>query len=297
MPTTDSFRITPVYDRLLRGDSLTPMGLYHLHIATAEQLCRLHYSPTSIKAVKARLKDLSDHGYIQADTIPTRNYKSPFYYALAQKGARYLSDLGLDISASFRASKEVGKSYLHLGHTLEVNDMLIAAMLIKMVDSRLVLNSFVHERVLKQQPYQVEWRGRKVSIIPDAYLTFRVSSEDGRRLRFPILLEQDRDTEEKQHFKRRIRSYIIMLKGELYKKLLGVGAITIAFTTFTGSTRLEQMREWTRQELEATNENRAIGVRFHFAALPQPLNPHQAWLEPYWFTPYADDPPHSLFAT
>lgn len=199
--------MTPVYDRLLRGDNLIPMGLYHLHLATAEQLTRLHYRPGVIKAVKARLKTLADQGYVLADRVPTRNYKSPYYYTLAQKGARYLSGLGLDVPDSFRSSKETGKSYLHLGHTLEVNDLLIAAMLLAKTDPRLSLASFLHERVLKQQPYTAEGPKGKATIIPDAYLTFAMATSDGRQRRFPVLLELDRGTEEKQHFRHRIRAY------------------------------------------------------------------------------------------
>lgn len=63
------FSITPVYDLLLRGSSTTPVGLYQLQIATAAQLTRLHYSPGSIKTVKARLKTLVDNGYIQAVSL------------------------------------------------------------------------------------------------------------------------------------------------------------------------------------------------------------------------------------
>ena len=50
----NDFVITPPYDVLLRGTSAVPVGLYHLQIATADQLTRLHYSPNSVKAVKAK---------------------------------------------------------------------------------------------------------------------------------------------------------------------------------------------------------------------------------------------------
>lgn len=293
MPASAVFRITPVLDRLLRGDPQIPMGLYHLHIATAEQLTRLHYSPNSIKRVQARLKLLTDNGYIQSDSVPTRNYRSPLYYALAQKGARYLSGAGLDMPPAFRASKEVGKSYLYLAHTLEVNDLLIAAMLLQKDYPALSLDSFLHERTLKHQPYKFTWQNHPITLIPDAYIVFGLNREE-RRAHFPLLLEHDRATEEKQHFRQRIRAYIALLKGEHHRELLGVGAITIAFTTFTGSSRLEQMRAWTRQELDDTKEDTSIGARFRFAALPYPVTPVQAWLAPVWYPPYADSQARGL---
>src|SRR5215471_2072327 len=44
----DNFNgITPPYDVLLRGSQEMPIGLYHLYMAKAEQLCRLHYSAGS----------------------------------------------------------------------------------------------------------------------------------------------------------------------------------------------------------------------------------------------------------
>jgi len=51
------FVITPVYDLLLRDSQDMPIGLYHVHLATAEQLTRLHYKPGMLKTVKKRLKD------------------------------------------------------------------------------------------------------------------------------------------------------------------------------------------------------------------------------------------------
>ena len=67
---------------LLRGTPEMPVGLYHLQMATAEQLCRLHYSPNSVKAVKKKLRKLCDEGIIQYDAIPTKFTRSPYYYRL-----------------------------------------------------------------------------------------------------------------------------------------------------------------------------------------------------------------------
>ncbi len=77
-PEEEPFVVTPVYDILLRGTSDMPIGLYHLHVATADQLRRLHYKPGCLKMVKARLLTLSDHGYVQSDAIPTKQGRSPY---------------------------------------------------------------------------------------------------------------------------------------------------------------------------------------------------------------------------
>ena len=102
-------KITRVYDLLLRGTPAYAVCLYHINLATAEQLCRLHYSPGSIKSVKARLKDLTDSGYIQHDTIPTKEMNAPYYYTLTRKGQEYLAEQRLEANDALRDSKEVDK--------------------------------------------------------------------------------------------------------------------------------------------------------------------------------------------
>jgi hypothetical protein len=292
----EPFRVTPIYDKLLRGSQDMPIGLYHLYMAKAEQLCRLHYSPGSIKAIKARLRKLADEHYVQDDAIPTKFYRSPYYYALDYEGVRYLGHAGLDMSESFRASKEVDKHALFVEHTLELNDVIIAAALLKRAAPGYYLDSFIHERTLKLAPYKAVWRGGKFSLIPDAFLDFRLSLPAGGQRRMPVLLEHDRGSEEQKYFRRRIRAYITMLKAEAYKSLFNVGTITVAFTTFAGKPRMERMREWTRQELALTNEPQAIGMAFCFASLAQPLEPRNLWLEPCWLAAYEGTKPIALLA-
>ena len=291
------FSVTPIYDVLLRGSQDIPIGLYHLHLAKAEQLCRLHYSPGSIKAIKARLRTLVDEHYVQFDAIPTKFFRSPYYYALDYEGVRYLGRAGMDTSDAFRASKEVDKHALFVEHTLELNDVLITAALLKRAAPSYYLDSFIHERVLKQRPYRAVWRGGRFSLIPDSFLDFHQTMPDGGQRRMPVLLEHDRGSEEQKYFRRRIRAYITMLKVEAYKALFGVKTITIAFTTFAGEQRMERMRDWTLQELALTNEPRAIGMAFCFASLTQPLEPRRLWLEPHWLAAYKVVQPTALLAT
>jgi hypothetical protein len=267
--------------------------LYHLQLATAAQLCRLHYRPGCLTTVKARLKTLSDHGYVQADAIPTKFSRSPYYYAVGQKGMRYLEDAGCDTGETFRASRKTNRHSLFIEHTLELNDVLIAAALLQHTDTRYSLAGFIHERVLKRRQYKASWKNGNASqsftIIPDAFLDFRLNLADGRQRRMPILLEHDRGTEGQHHFKRRIRAYIVLLRSGEYQQLFGVKALTIAFTTFVGAQRLAHMREWTRQELTATSEPKPLGVTFCFAYLVQPLEAAHVWVSPQWYTPYTED--------
>jgi len=287
--TTD-FVMRPIYDTLLRGTTETPIGIYHLPLITAEQLCRLHYRPGSINAVKARLKTLVDEGYLQADAIPSKRLRSPYYYTLGTKGMKYLEDLGLERHPAWRAGKEVEKGALFVEHTLELNDVLISAALLHRADARYHLHSFLHERALRRQPYKATWRqagqSQTFTIIPDAFLDLRLRLPTGRYRRWPLLLEHDRGTEGQQHFKQRIRAYITLFKSEMYCDLFGVQTLSVVFTTFLGAERVEEMRVWTRQELEATNESVEIGTLFFFSALPRPISPAELWLGQVWRLTY-----------
>lgn len=158
----------------------------------------------------------------------------------------------------------------------------------------------MHERLLKRHSYKMRWRGAETTqtftLIPDVFLDFRLKLPGGKERRMPVLLEHDRGTEGRDHFRRRIRAYIVLLKTENYKGLFGVKAVTVAFTTFIGQSRLKQMRTWAREELADTNEPKGIGMAFCFTTIVQPLDPRGLWLEPIWHTPYDEDATLSLLA-
>src|SRR5258707_9799953 len=156
--------ITPVYDRLLRGCDDMPVGLYHLRIATPAQLCRLHYSQKSVKFVEGKLRLLAEHGYVQSDCQPTKLYRSPYYYALDKEGVAYLRALDYEISESFRSVKAVDKHSIFVQHTLELNEVLSSALLLKRVQPLCYLHDFRHEWQLQRHPYELTWRSKKIKI-------------------------------------------------------------------------------------------------------------------------------------
>ncbi len=287
---TKPFSITPVYDLLLRGSADMPVGLYHLHLLTAEQLTKLYYKPGMLKTVKKRLKVLVDNGYVQADCVPTKKPRSPYYYTLATKGLRYLADVGIDVSASDRASKEIIESYLHLRHTLELNDILIAALQLKVADPRYYLSRYIHERTLKRTPYKLTLDGHNASLIPDGFLDFHERRPGQQEPSLPLILEHDRGTEQQAHFRRRVQAYRAFLQAEGQKQLFGVNKVTIAFTTFVSTRRVMQMRAWTWQELHT--EPQLAGM-FLFTELPRPLEPRHLLFERRWLT-LANDQPVAL---
>ncbi len=268
-----------------------PVGLYHLYLATALQLCALHYKPGMLTTVKARLKMLEDNGYIQHSIIPTAAFRSPFYYTLGRAGASYLNRAGMDVNGSFRSQKETNKHSMFVQHTLELNDILISAALLKNVAPDYYLDRFMHERELKRKPFKTSYQGEKLVLMPDGFLDFGLNLPGGKQGHLPVLVEHDRGTEQQKHFRQRIRAYIILLKSEAYKELFGVKSITVAFTTFVGKKRLIQMREWTRQELKG--ESKELAQNFLFTTQTQPLDPCHLWLERCWLMPH-EEPPIAL---
>jgi len=268
------FAITPALDLLLRGSQDMPIGLYHLHLATTEQLTRLHYKPGMLKTVSKRLKVLVDNGYIQADCVPTKLFKSPYYYTLDTKGIRYLESIGVDIDQNFRASKEVSESYLHIRHALELNDVLLAALRLKYQHPNYYLARYIQERTLKRSPY----KANGITLIPDGFLDIRNRTNNQA---LPLIIELDRGTEQQEHFKRRIRAYKALYAANGCESMFGVKTALAVFLTFVGLKRIQQMREWTFAELQ---DSPSLVSRFLFADLPKPLEPHHLLFEHRWYT-------------
>jgi len=229
---TKAFAITPVHDLLLRGSQDMPIGLYHLHLATAEQLTRLHYKPGMLKTVQKRLKTLTTFDFIQADWKPSKRMKEPLYYALGEKAIRYLKDIGMDVDSSLRGVREDREHYLFIDHALDLTDILIAALKLKQVHPSYYLSRFVHERTLKRTPYKMTLNGHNIGLIPDGFLDFHQRRAEQPEPSLPLILEHDRGTEQQQHFRRRIQAYRAFLQAGGQTQMFGAVKSTVVFTTF-----------------------------------------------------------------
>ncbi len=274
------------HERLLRGNAAVPWGLYHLQLAKPDQLCRLHYKMGSITTVKTYLKELATAGYLQRDKIPTKDNSHPFYYTLDTAGLDYLERQGFDTDDLWRSAKEIRQSWLYLYHAIDVNDVVISAMLVDQANSAYSLDYYQHERELKRAPYRPSWMDHtgqhRATLIPDARIDFRFGSD-----RMPVLLEHDRGTEQQQHFKRKVRAYIMFVKSGSFREILGTSTLTVAFTVFNDPKRLEKMLAWTKAEL--AGEPAYLRQVFWFANLTPPLTPH-IWLLDVWQTPDNSSP-------
>jgi hypothetical protein len=206
---------------------------------------------------------------------------------LAKRGARYLSTLGYDTPETFRTDKQIKTLWWFIEHSLEVNDVIISAAMLKIDNPDYWLQSFVHERELKRKPYKVSWKGNEITLIPDAILDFRAKIDGGER-RLPVMLEHEISPKGEFAFKKKLRAYIALLRERFQNT-----PVTIAYITALGPNYLGKIREWAWQELHSTNETESLGKVFCFTAIQKPIDPAKLWLAPVWYTPY-DEPPISL---
>jgi hypothetical protein len=261
----------------------------------------LGYSKNSKERVQKLVKQLTDNEYLLADCVPTKKAKSPYYYFLARKGRQYCEALGLDIHQYFRPSSEKDLSSPFLNHTLSLNDVVISAIRLQHHTPEYILSDFVHERVVKQTPYKAsvllpDGIEQTITVIPDAVFDFRHQRDKGKERKSVVLYEHDMGTTEQKHFRRKIRAYLGFLKSGVYKDLLGVKHLVIAFGTPMGDNRKAQMCDWTRKELASTSEPKWLANVFFFAALPTELHPLEVWLNPLWYLPFDDMTGRSLLA-
>ncbi len=292
--TKQLFVVTPVHDLLLHD-------LHTLQRATAEQLTRLNYKMGMINTVKARLKDLADNRYVLPLSHPS--IRLPYMYALDRKGLNYLQGQGVDVREYFRPSQEEdsAKNFLFREHMLAISDVLIHALLFVKSEPSYRIHTMLHERVFKNTPIKATYtrnnREETKTIVPDAYLEFACTGQNGKEDIIPVLWELDRGTEDQKFFRKRIRAYIVFLKSRAFKTHFGIENITIAFATTKDHNRIKQMREWTQKELALTNEPKWLADLFLFTALPESMGeiePRQLFLDPVWYLPSDDENPVSL---
>src|SRR5947209_10619302 len=86
-------------------------------------------------------------------------------------------------------------SYLHIQHSLCVNDVLIAGSLLEKRVPGVTLRTLQHEWILKHTPLLVPLEEKEVGLVPDGFLDFRVVIQ-GASYQTGIWLEVDKGTED-----------------------------------------------------------------------------------------------------
>ncbi len=297
----EAFSLSGIDDRFLQA-------IYRYHMLKPEQLTRRYYSRGSLTFVKARLKLLTDHGYLEANEQPTTRGRSPFFYTLASKGIKYLKEAGFEVNRYYRPSRKV-EFLPFLLHTFSVNDVLIAAELLVENEPQLALAEMQHELTLKQDPCKVPVRrdgyGREggtstqhVTIVPDGWLDFRYDrGGDGAERRMCLWLEVDRGTVGKKEFKAKATAILAFYQSGAYARRFGTNSLRVAFATTDGTARANQMRAWLRDALGKELMKSGVAERFVCTALPGEIDPRTLFTSPTWYIPTDNAPPVSLLVT
>ena len=180
---------------------------------------------------------------------------------------------------------------------LAISDILIQSLLFVKTEPSYRINTLLHERSFKNHPIKVTYQEQTKAIVPDAYLAFGYTRQNGKDATIPVLVELDRGTEDQKFFRKRIRAYSVFLKSRAFKSLFTIENITVAFATTKNHNRVGKMREWARKELAVTSEPKWLADLFLFTSLPETMDgiePRQLFLDPVWYTPSDDENPVSL---
>jgi hypothetical protein len=276
----------PSLARLTSVDEAILQALYDFHYLTAEQLCRLRYSPSSLNHVREQLKKLHDAEYLQRVFGPRKQASgsTPWVYLLGRKGLAHFRDLGYE-GRRHRPSEQQALADQHLFHTLAINDVLIAARLLHQAVDVVSLVAIRHDLDLKRTPVKIETGPADprsgvpelTSVVPDAWLHFQIPNPARDKPESaPLLLELDRGKKSVSEFKRKIRG-LLAYTGRPYQTLFGVKSVTVAFVIDEGAfaspqqaaKRVADTRRWTEEELtEQRKED--WGEIFLFTSLPDP---------------------------
>ncbi|HLW02685.1 MAG TPA: replication-relaxation family protein [Ktedonobacterales bacterium] len=250
------------------------LAVHRFHYLTLSQL--VHYlgysdrSKGSSNWLGGFLKELVAGNYLAAQHLPrVASYgRNPLIYSLSTKGIHHIEALGLTVQTKLTPAEQE-RSFLFLEHTLKLNDVLIAACLVEKQIAGITLADLQHERVLKHHPTKVQIDGKQVSVIPDAWLDFRLTPPFSKaNEQVAICLELDRATEDVWKVRAKIRNYVAFAGGA-YQAAFGTSALTIAFVaTSGGDRRVQQMKIWTREELRKLNAA-AFADLFLFTALDE----------------------------
>lgn len=251
---------------------------------TAGQLTRLCYAPGSRSYAQARLKRLVELGCLQRTLLPrpSRSGSAPLVYTLARKGLRALAAAGGPPARRYRPSEARAAGYLHLRHTLALNDVLIALELLCRQQPLLRLAELRHERDLKQRPVLVRLQdGASTAVIPDAWIDLRLAG----RYQECYAIELDRGSTGRRAWQRKLAALLSYAAGP-YQQAFGTPSLTVAVVATEGPAHAARLLDWTEQALHALQQP-AAGALFRFTGQPvTSCSPQVFFQDAHWQTPF-----------
>ncbi len=291
--------INQVYDTYLTVFS-------QLYFLKAEQLTRRLYKMGMLTTVQARLKLLTEAGYLHSFHQPTVKSKSAYIYTLAAKGVRHVENNGRDVAVYYKPSELIELSHPWLWHVLELNDFIISAQTLEKTVPQVSLARLHHDLSMKKEPIQVPmetWKNkagetvtRFVDVWPDTFLDFRVRREGEKPLQYCFWVELDRGTEQTiDRFKGKIRRIVAAILSGKMQEYFGIKHLSaVLFPTTAGNRRVEQMRKWVIEILTDLHAKPDLVEMFLLAPFTASMTHQQVWFDPLWVTPLKEQTPISL---
>jgi hypothetical protein len=292
----DFFVIDRKFDRILRE------AFYPYHLLTPKQISRLLYTPGNLTTVESYLrallgKEKEQEKYVHRFKMPSAQGERPWIYTLAHEGRKYIAGKdGLDKDIYYIPDGQEQRNYLRLMHFLELNDFLIDAKLLEKKRTDIELFDMQHDVLLQKDPVPTgvyNSSGNEIKVTSDAFLEFRLKTEEMKKRRFPVWVELDRGWHSIRSFKSKIGELIAIHENGIDIKRFGTDKITYAFPTTAGNSRVEKMKMWTRQELGTVDKTSWKNRMFCFTAVPA-LNEHvnvdvvELFTSPVWDMPYSE---------
>ncbi len=261
-------------------------ALGRFHYLSAPQLTRLLYSPGSLTYVQEHLKRLFHAHYVERVYLPTitPHGSSLAVYTLASEGIAYLKRAGLAPEGRFRPSEQAHREWLFLRHTLEANELLISAHRLARAHAEITVAQMKCERELKHAPVYVQAGKERIGVVPDGWIDVRFDD-----LQACVAFELDRDTVEREAFRRKVRGLLAYADGP-YAAAFGTSSLTIAVVTTAGERRMTELLTWTQHEF-IERDAREQADLFRFAAFdPAATDPHAIFFAPLWRRPFDPAP-------
>jgi hypothetical protein len=291
-PAKKPFIITKSTEQILKT-------IHFCRFATAQDVCRVHYSPGSVSHVREILSNLATTNYLYRFELPhISRGNTEKIYTLGSKGRDFLTnELGLPVDWYFRPYKVKHFSYSQVLHNLVLTRWLVAAhsWCAKELNFRISQTRICYELAKTPAVVEVAREGKieKLKVIPDAWIEFERLKNGEHEHYLPIMLEIDRGSKHSIRFKRDVHNRIAFIKSGAYRKLFQAEAVMIAYVT-TGDQyrdiRRRAMCAWTQEVLADLHmENWSNIFRIASVEFDQ-LYTTPMFDEPVWYRPGSPTP-------
>jgi DNA-binding HxlR family transcriptional regulator len=240
-------------------------ALKDYHFLTVEQIM-LVTGRTSLRSCQHRLRELADAGFVLKHDRRSSNVLQPLRaaWSLTSKSKSYLEGAGTMVLPARHP-----RPYI-LDHTLAINEVLIKARILEQTTPGVELLEWQHDRNLRR------WRPI-LSIVPDGFLHFAVTTSDGRH-GYPILLEVDMGTVDRRRWQEKVRRYLQFFTGE-FQTVFHTDAATVAIVVSHTEKRVAEIKRWIEWELTRLNA-KASGEIFYITQLTDNLSAEDLFLSP-----------------